>query len=145
MASARDYAKSNEVRLILDRPNSDTLMTTGHGVTTTGNAVGLRRAVLAILDNAIAHTPPSGTVTMSVRRERKRALIEVSDTGSGIASTEIDRVFDRFHSGHQNASRRSYGLGLALAREVITRHGGRVTVTSTSPNGTTVRVSLPHA
>jgi len=135
VASARDYAASNEVSLILDRPDTEPVMTTG-------NAVGLRRAVLAILDNAIAHTPPSGTVTLSVRRQGREAVIDVTDTGPGIAAGEVDRVFDRFHSSHQMASRRSYGLGLALAREVVTRQGGTIAVTSTSDRGTTFRVSL---
>ena len=138
MASARDYARSNQVGLILDRPD-------GNAVTTNGNAVGLRRAVLAILDNAIAHTPPSGTVTVSVRHEGQQAVIDVTDTGSGIAPAEIDRVFDRFHSGYQKADRRSYGLGLALAREVVIRHGGRLSVEATSDSGTTFRVWLPRA
>jgi len=137
VASARDYAESNQVTLVLDLPDAD-------AVTTTGNAVGLRRAVLAILDNAIAHTPPSGTVTVSVRRQGRDAVIDVTDTGPGIAAAEVDRVFDRFHSSHHKASRRSYGLGLALAREVVARQGGRITVLSTSYSGTTFRVSLPH-
>ncbi len=138
MDSARDYAASHQVSLILDRHQDDP-------VTTYGNAVGLRRAVLAILDNAIEHTPSSGTVTVSVGREGRQAVIDISDTGPGIAPAEIDRVFDRFHSGHQKASRRSYGLGLALAREVVTQHEGRLTVESTSERGTTFRVCLPPA
>ena len=138
VASARDYAESNQVSLVLDLPDADT-------VTTTGNAVGLRRAVLAILDNAIAHTPPSGTVTVSVRRRGRDADIDVADTGRGIAAAEVDRVFDRFHSSHHKASRRSYGLGLALAREVVARQGGKIALQSTSDSGTTFRVSLPHA
>lgn len=138
IASARDYAESNQVGLILDHPDGDT-------VTTAGNAVGLRRAVLAILDNAIAHTPASGTVTLSVQRQGQQAVIDITDTGSGIAPTEIGQVFDRFHSGSQKANRRSYGLGLALAREVVTRHGGRLTVETTSERGSTFRVWLPRA
>ena len=137
VASARDFAESNEVTLVLEQPEAD-------AVTTTGNAVGLRRAVLAILDNAIAHTPPSGTVTVSVRRQGRDAVIDVTDTGQGIAAEEVDRVFDRFHSSHNKTSRRSYGLGLALAREVVARQGGRIAVLSTSDNGTAFRVSLPH-
>jgi len=138
VASARDYAESNQVSLVLDLPDADT-------VTTTGNAVGLRRAVLAILDNAIAHTPPSGTVTVSVRRRGRDADIDVADTGGGIAAAEVERVFDRFHSSHHKASRRNYGLGLALAREVVARQGGKIAVQSTSERGTTFRVSLPNA
>ena len=138
VASARDYAESHQVTLVLDRPDAPP-------VTTIGNAVGLRRAVLAILDNAIAHTPPSGTVTLSVWRQGREAVIDITDTGSGIAAAEVDRVFDRFHSSHHKASRRSYGLGLALAREVVARQGGRIAVQSTSDSGTTFRVSLPHS
>ena len=137
MDSARDYAKDHEVTLILDRPQID-------AVTTNGNAIGLRRAVLAILDNAIEHTPSSGTVTVTVGQRGRQAVIDISDTGSGIAPSEIDRVFDRFHSGHQKAGRRSYGLGLALAREVVTQHGGRLTVEATTKRGTTFRVWLPR-
>jgi two-component system, OmpR family, sensor kinase len=135
--SARDYAESHQVNLVLVQPGTDL-------VSTTGNAVGLRRAVLAILDNAIAHTPSSGTVTVSVLRQGRDAVIDVADTGSGIAAEEVDRVFDRFHSSHQKASRRSYGLGLALAREVVARQGGTIAVRSTSGRGTTFRISLPH-
>jgi signal transduction histidine kinase len=138
VASARDYAESNEVNLVLDQPDAAL-------VTTSGSAAGLRRAILAILDNAIAHTPPSGTVTVSVLRQGREAVIDVADTGSGIAADEVDRVFDRFHSSHQKASRRSYGLGLALAREVVARQGGKIAVRSTSERGTTFRMSLPHS
>jgi len=137
VASASDYAESNQVRLVLDQPHGD-------AVRTTGNAVGLRRAVLAIVDNAIDHTPPSGQVTVSVRRRGRQAVIQVTDTGDGIAAAEIGRVFDRFHSSHQKASRRSYGLGLSLARAVVTRHGGRISVESTLDVGTTFRVCLPY-
>ena len=75
---------------------------------------------------------------------RRAVVIEVTDTGAGIAAAHIDRVFDRFHSSHQKASRRSYGLGLSLARAVVTRHGGRIGVESTVDVGTTFRISVPH-
>jgi len=82
---------------------------------------------------------------MSVWRQGREAVIDIADTGSGIAAAEVDRVFDRFHSGYQKAGRRSYGLGLALAREVVIRHGGRLSVEATSGSGTTFRVWLPRA
>jgi signal transduction histidine kinase len=137
VASASDYAESNQVSLVLDHRADEAVMTTG-------NAVGLRRAVLAILDNAIEHTPDSGKVTLSVRSKGRYVLLQVTDTGPGIPASEIDRVFDRFHSSHQKASRRSYGLGLSLARAVVTRHRGKITVESAVNGGTTFRVFLPH-
>jgi signal transduction histidine kinase len=71
------------------------------------------------------------------------ATIEVCDTGTGIPPGEAHRVFDRFRSASQKANRRSYGLGLTLARDVISRHGGRLVLTHTSSRGTSFRVELP--
>ena len=110
---------------------------------TYGNDVALRRAVLALVDNAIEHTPPRAGCASRWRPRIGVATIEVCDTGTGIAPGEAHRVFDRFRSGSQKANRRSYGLGLALARDVVTRHGGRLGLMRTSSRGTCFRVELP--
>ena len=97
---------------------------------------------------------PSWTTRSSTRRRRgssasrsKRrpdaVAVRVCDTGTGIAPGEAARIFDRFRSGSQKANRRSYGLGLALARDVVNRHGGRLTLERTSPRGTCFLVELP--
>ena len=108
-----------------------------------GNAVAVRRALTALVDNALAHTPVGGRVTLSCSSDGYLRLVDVSDTGSGLDPDVADRIFDRFHSGRQRADRRSYGLGLSLAAGVAARHGGTLTVVSSGPTGTTFRLTLP--
>lgn len=112
----------------------------------------LRRAVLALVDNAIGHAPSGSTVTVSTRLERDSAIITVTDEGRGITGIKPTRVFDRFARSdpapettgtNAHASRPSFGIGLALVREVALRHGGSVRVAATSPTGTTLELVLP--
>ncbi len=71
----------------------------------------------------------------------------MADTGTGISGIDQDRVFDRFaHTTHPApGGRRSYGLGLALVREIAVAAGGRVEISSTGPGGTTMELTLPAA
>ena len=108
----------------------------------------LRRAVLALADNALAHTPPGGRVTISTAVERNHAVITVVDTGSGITGVDQARVFDRFvrtPGADGTGGQRSFGIGLALVREIATAAGGIVEVARTGPEGTTMRLALPLA
>ena len=108
----------------------------------------LRRAVLALADNALAHTPPGGRITISTAAEQDRAVITVADTGSGITGVEQDRIFDRFvRTSNPDAARnqRSFGIGLSLVREIAMAAGGTVEVASTGPEGTVMKIVLPAA
>lgn len=108
----------------------------------------LRRAVLALTDNALGHTPPGGSITITALAEGSRAVLRVSDTGSGISGVDPDRIFDRFvrAAGTGDAQgRRSFGIGLALVREIASAAGGTVKVVHTGPDGTTMELALPLA
>ncbi|MBT2565286.1 HAMP domain-containing histidine kinase [Arthrobacter sp. ISL-85] len=108
----------------------------------------LRRAVLALTDNALAHTPPGGSITISTAAEGSRAMIQVVDTGSGITGVDPERIFDRFVRApdlRDPAGRRSFGIGLALVRDIATAAGGTVEVVRSGPQGTTMRLALPLA
>jgi signal transduction histidine kinase len=107
-----------------------------------GAAGALRRAVLAIVDNAIDHTPSGGTVTVRVQRRRGDVIVQVSDTGPGIPPAAAKDILRRFHSGGQRAGRAHYGLGLALSNDVANRHGGHLRLVD-SPVGATFELSLP--
>jgi len=109
-----------------------------------GSAVALRRAVLALVDNAVDHTPAGGRVQLAVRRDRRDVVIAVSDTGSGIAPKSAAQVLQRFHSGGQRAGRAHYGLGLALTHDVANRHGGELRLAPATV-GTTFELVLPPA
>ncbi|MET3720064.1 MULTISPECIES: HAMP domain-containing sensor histidine kinase [unclassified Arthrobacter] len=108
----------------------------------------LRRAVLALADNALAHTPRGGRVTIATTSSHRSAVITVTDTGSGITGVEQDRIFDRFVRAPGPDSSRgqsSFGIGLALVRDIATGAGGTVGVASTGPGGTTMKLTLPLA
>jgi len=107
-----------------------------------GSSAALRRAVLSLVDNAVDHTPPGGEVRISLTRDRRSAVIAVSDTGPGIAPEAAQHVLRRFHSGGQRAGRTHYGLGLALSHDVANRHGGQLRLVD-SAVGATFELSLP--
>jgi signal transduction histidine kinase len=108
----------------------------------------LRRAVLALADNALVHTRAGGSISISTTIEGNQGRIRVSDTGSGITGVDPARIFDRFVGtpGPDEApSKRSYGIGLALVREIAAAAGGTVEVAQTGPEGTTMKLTLPLA
>jgi two-component system, OmpR family, sensor kinase len=107
-----------------------------------GSAPALRRAVLALVENAIDHTPPGGEVAVRTRVERREVIVSVSDTGPGIAPEAAQDVLRRFHSGGQRAGRAHYGLGLALTHDVANRHGGQLRL-APSKRGATFELVLP--
>jgi signal transduction histidine kinase len=106
----------------------------------------LRRAVLALADNALAHTPSGGAITITTALERHQAVITVSDTGTGIDGVDQARIFERFVRTHGwHGTRRSFGIGLALVRDIVSSAGGTVEIARTGPDGTTMRIALPPA
>lgn len=111
-------------------------------LTVLGSAAGLRRALMALVDNAIRHA--SETVTITVGREGNKAVVEVHDDGKGIDPEMLPRLFERFASAAEpTGSRRRYGLGLALVSEIADRHGGTVSAHNSEAGGATLRLTFP--
>ncbi|WP_375745097.1 ATP-binding protein [Corallococcus interemptor] len=102
------------------------------------------KIVLNLLSNAFKFTF-HGALTVRLREGDGRVELSVSDTGTGIPAPELPRVFDRFHrvEGARGRSHEGSGIGLALVRELVELHGGRVSVESTLGQGSTFTVSLP--
>jgi signal transduction histidine kinase len=108
----------------------------------------LRRAVLALADNALAHTPAGGRVTLSTAVDGHQAVIVVTDTGAGITGVDQSRIFERFvraPRSDETRPQRSFGIGLALVRDIAAGAGGTVGIADTGPEGTSMRISLPLA
>lgn len=103
------------------------------------------RIVFNLLSNALRHTFAGG-VTVGVRSDEDHAVVTVSDTGVGIPDHEIPNLFERFHrvSGSPSRSHEGTGIGLALARELISLHGGRIEADSRLGEGTTFTITLPY-
>jgi signal transduction histidine kinase len=102
------------------------------------------KVVLNLVSNAFKFTFKGG-ISVRTRERNGRAVLEVRDTGTGIPASELPRIFERFHRVRDARSRthEGTGIGLALVREVVTLHGGTVSVESTEGQGTTFTVELP--
>ena len=103
------------------------------------------RAVSNLVSNAIAYTPPGGTVTLAATKEEAAICIEVSDTGVGIPAEALPRVFDRFFRVDPSRSKTSggTGLGLAIVQSILTLHGGSAEIASQLGRGTRVTLRMP--
>jgi signal transduction histidine kinase len=102
-------------------------------------------AISNLVGNALKYTPAGGSVNVSTHTQGGALLVEVADTGLGIASAEHDLVFDRFYRAKDErvANITGSGLGLALARQVIRLHGGDITLQSELNKGSTFTLSIP--
>jgi len=113
-----------------------------------GDAAGLSRAVLNLLDNAAKWSPPGGTVGLTLRRvDAAHAELVVSDEGTGISPEERGLVFERFYRSTSARAMPGSGLGLAIVKQVVVKHGGMIRIGETIPGGqppgTTFYVLLP--
>ncbi|HXJ34415.1 MAG TPA: ATP-binding protein [Candidatus Eisenbacteria bacterium] len=112
-------------------------------VTVVGDPDLLKRLILNLVDNAFHHTPPGANVDLAVARRNGHACIRAHDEGPGIPASEQPRVFERFYRGA--TAEGGAGLGLALCREIVSRHRGEILLASEPGAGTTVTVTLPLA
>ncbi|MBV5244282.1 HAMP domain-containing histidine kinase [Mycolicibacterium sp. PAM1] len=113
-----------------------------------GDAAGLGRAVLNLLDNAAKWSPPGGGVWVRLRQlDQLTAEVVVSDLGPGIPPAERELVFERFFRSTTARAMPGSGLGLAIVKQVVLKHGGSLRVEDTVPGGelpgTSVHVVLP--
>lgn len=110
-----------------------------------GDADALRRLFLILIDNAIKYTPEHGTVGVRVGNSDGRAYVEVTDSGIGIADSDLPHIFDRFYRADTARSRDSggFGLGLSIGQWIAKAHQGTITVKSALGQGSSFQVWLP--
>ena len=140
--SLAPYADALGVSLRFEEPSG-----TDHFVVL-GSRAALRRALTALVDNALSHEHAGGVVDVRLSRHGSTIMAEVADDGVGIDSDAMSTLFTRFAHGAEHTTRtgrQSYGIGLALVREIAHAHGGDVTVESTPGRGATFTVTLPAA
>ncbi|MCZ6726834.1 MAG: ATP-binding protein [Acidobacteria bacterium] len=99
----------------------------------------LMRALRNLIENALRAVSGGGAVSVSVRRGEDGATITVSDTGPGVASAELGKIFDPYFSTHDSGT----GLGLPIARRIVEEHGGEIHARNRQAGGLAVRVTLP--
>jgi len=107
--------------------------------------IHLRRLFLNLLDNAVKFTPVGGSIMIAMKREQKKAVISVTDTGIGINPDDLQKIFDKFFCGDAQTQSDAYGsgLGLSIVQSIAQIHNGSVLVKSQHGEGTTISVTLP--
>jgi signal transduction histidine kinase len=112
-----------------------------------GDRDQIKQLMVILLDNALRYTGRGGSVDVDVLRSDGSGIVRVSDTGIGIPQEAIGHVFDRFYRADEARNRDSggVGLGLAIARELVDDHGGKIAVVSRPGEGSTFTVQLPLA
>jgi len=108
-----------------------------------GDVKYLRDALQHLLENAYRFTPQDGTITVASGVEAEQVWLEICDTGPGIAADILPRIFDTLWRQDDAHTTPGLGLGLPLARKIIERHGGQITLNSAEGEGTCVRLTLP--
>ncbi|MEO1296338.1 MAG: HAMP domain-containing sensor histidine kinase, partial [Cyanobacteria bacterium J06636_16] len=111
---------------------------------TQGDKVQLSRLFRNLIDNAIRYTPAGGTITVLGAAERAHIQVTVKDTGIGIVPENLDRIFERFWQAEQSRTYQNpgFGLGLAIAHNIVQTHGGQITVASQLNQGSCFAVHL---
>jgi signal transduction histidine kinase len=136
-ASLQALGEVRGIRVSVSRPY--------YPVTVRGAEAALRRALTSLLDNAIAHTPDAGQVTLQVLVEPDHVLLSVADQGDGLDPAQAHRLLERFSRGTPGDAGRRFGLGLALVDEVARAHGGRLLVDGEPGRGATFTLRLPRS
>ncbi len=144
-ALTREVVES--LRILADEKHQQLAAELNGEVSIAGDAALLRHALLNLVHNAIRYTSTNGRVTVRCSRRDRDAVIEVADTGEGIAPEHQVKVFERFYRVDKTRSRAEggAGLGLAIAKLAVERHGGRIELESAPGKGSTFAIVLPAA
>jgi two-component system phosphate regulon sensor histidine kinase PhoR len=105
----------------------------------------IKQVLINLLDNAFKYTPAEGRITLTVQTVAQRLKIAVADTGLGIPSRDLERIFERFYRVDKARSREEggTGLGLSIVKHIVENYGGRVEVESTLHQGSVFRFTVP--
>lgn len=105
----------------------------------------IERVLENLIENAVRHTPEDGSVSIVMNHEDKHIQVRISDTGSGIAEKDLERIFDRFYQpdGIRKGKTGHSGLGLAITKRILEMHGSSIQVRSALNSGTSFTFDLP--
>jgi signal transduction histidine kinase len=113
-----------------------------------GDQTKLTELLVILLDNAVKYSHDGGQVSLTAQSTGKQVILKVVDSGIGISAEDMPHVFNRFYRADQSRSSSGvtgFGLGLAIAKQIVDRHHGQIHLTSELGHGTTVTVTLAKA
>jgi two-component system sensor histidine kinase ResE len=139
------YSAATDAVAAASQEGIDVTVDVEPGLAVEGDPLLLRQVLIGLLSNAVRHTSAEGTVILRGRRGNGDAVIEVVDTGTGIAAEEVDRVFERFYRSSDALAHEGFGLGLAIAKRMVQVMGGSIGAASEEGHGSVFWVHLPAA
>jgi two-component system, OmpR family, phosphate regulon sensor histidine kinase PhoR len=107
------------------------------------DAARLEQVLVNLIHNAVKFTRPGGEVVLSAQAEGEVVCFRVSDTGVGIPSDDLERIFERFYKADRARSGGGTGLGLSISRHLVEAHGGKIWVESREGQGSTFFFTIP--
>jgi signal transduction histidine kinase len=137
----RLVAQAVEVAQVTTTRHTIQVELTSEPLVVLGDAGRLEQVLLNLLTNAIRYVPAGERIVVRLERVGHEARLQVHDTGPGIGASDLAQLFTRFYQGAQSGQ--GLGLGLYITRELVTAHGGRITVESVEGQGTTFTIALP--
>lgn len=135
---SKTLAKNKNIRIVFE-PKTE--------VSIPGDRESLEETIFILLDNAVKYSPAKSLVSVKAFDRSKSVLIQVTDAGPGIKPDELPHIFERFYRADQSRSKQStqgYGLGLAIAKNIVELHDGNISASSQKGIGTTFSISLPR-
>ncbi|TNE77837.1 MAG: HAMP domain-containing histidine kinase [Gammaproteobacteria bacterium] len=112
-------------------------------VTVLGDAALLQRALDNIVQNALDHTPPGKTVQVGLSRDDRWVRVDIRDEGEGVDEALLSQLFEPFFQADKSRGGSGWGLGLAIARDIVRAHDGKISATNDTDGGLRVTVLLP--
>ena len=109
-----------------------------------GDSEKIEQVLINLLHNSIKFTPPDGSIKISARKSGKYVEVTVADTGKGIPTDDLPRIFERFYKVDRARSSGGTGLGLAVAKHIVEAHGGKIWAVSTEDQGSTFHFTIPQ-
>ena len=129
-------------RYVAEEKNIDVQTSIAPGVHATIDRERMSQALANLLDNAVKYTQPGGRIDLTLTADSREATLRVLDTGTGIDSEHLDRIWDRLYRGpHEDT--RGMGLGLSLVRAIAQAHGGEVTAVNRADKGAAFQMVIP--
>ena len=113
-----------------------------------GDEKSLTQLLVVLLDNAIKYTDGKSPINLTVKKDTSEINIAVKDGGVGIKKEDLPHIFDRFYRADRSRSKQrvgGYGLGLSIAKRIVTLHNGSIRVESEIGKGSIFTVTLPKA
>ena len=103
----------------------------------------IRQVMVNLIHNAIKFNRPGGSIKTTIKQSEGLVVVEISDTGTGIAKDDLPQIFERFYKADKSRTGQGSGMGLAIAKHIVEAHGGNIRVQSEEGKGSTFSFSLP--